>query len=130
MREELFEFGDKIQAFGMIPAFIVALDYGLIRPVIRRGRHFTPWFRSGAGIMIFLLAFSLFVGQLVVALSLQFGPLFPGREYVRIIGYLLVGLSAYFMLGYYLWANYRPSARRAARAHTDALDEAEDQSGK
>lgn len=91
-REILLLIGDWIQAAGIIPAFILLVDYGILAP---RRRNFE---KTGIRLMILGLALGFLVSQLVVFFSLLLGPDYWGREFFRILGYLIGSGSVWFML--------------------------------
>lgn len=104
MRSDVLILGDYAQAFGTLPMLIFTVHYGIIRPLRRK---VAPWWRSGAGVMLFLMSSSFLMVQLIVFASLLLGPDFWGREVFRIIGYTLAGFSMWFLLGYYIFANWK-----------------------
>lgn len=111
MRIQLLVFGDWAQAFGMLPMFLFTLHYGVIRPLMRR---VDPWWKSGAGVMLFLMSSSFFIVQLIVFFTLLLGTGFWGRDIFRIIGYLLAGSAMWFLFLYYVFTNWQ--ARKAHKA--------------
>ncbi len=70
-------FGDVIQGFGTLPMLIFTIHYGFVRPI--RGKV-TPWWKSGAGVMLFLMSFSFLIVQILIFTTLLLGSDFAGRE--------------------------------------------------
>lgn len=108
-RDILLVIGDWIIAFGSIPTFFFLVEYGLFRWLRRRhGRRFVPWWSSGIGIMIFLLALGLLCVEGNVIASLFLGVDYPFREWFRIIGYTISSVSAVVLLAIYAKENRDP----------------------
>lgn len=102
-RTLLLVIGDFIVAAGIIPSTAFLLDYGILRWARRRKNHptFEPWWTSGMGVLIFLLALGLFAVQAIVIATLFLGQDYWGRDIFRIIGYLVSTSSAYALLVVY-----------------------------
>lgn len=118
-RDILLQAGDYILAFGALPTLAFVLDYGLFRWIRRRkgGKRYVPWWRSGVGATIFLLAFGSFLIQAIVLASLFLGPDYPYREWFRIIGYTVSSVSHCV-----LFAVYAIEGRRADSVMVPAED--------
>lgn len=106
------EIGDILQAIGILPILVFFIHYVIVRPLSRtvNGSRRVPWWHSKIGIMFAMLLFAIFVQQLVVVLSLTFGPDYPLRWLVRDIGFGSLIIAACYMYVVYVIESRDPDS--------------------